>query len=44
MLKRVNESLNQKMKILMDDNRKKDGFMQKWILGKVSNEEEKLRI
>jgi uncharacterized protein YoxC len=34
--KKSNNSLSEKVKILVEDNRKKDEFIQKWILNKTT--------
>lgn len=43
-LKKVNDSINQKIKMVVEDGRKKDKFIQKQMFEKVNREEDKNRI
>lgn len=42
--KRVNESLGQKLKYLNDENKKKDGFIQTYIVGKKLSQDDKFLL
>lgn len=42
--KRVNESLAQKLKYLNDENKKKDGFIQTYIIGKKLSQDDRFML
>jgi|JI6StandDraft_1071083.scaffolds.fasta_scaffold02277_9 hypothetical protein len=42
--KRVNESIGQKLKYLNEENKKKDGFIQTYIVGKKLSQDDKFML